>query len=222
MKKGIVLALLVSVIAVQTLYAQTSRPVQAADRNANLERLISQNYIAIRDLRSPILNYGGGQKQFDRLLEGFSAAFAKYLGDKFDEAHGLFIRNEQDIRDTAVEVAKRYQKDTDTLYSELIQIALKDRMGKSVTRNAVEIEMDLTSPNDFYLKNAAHLLKIGDQRLAENNPVEAIFYYRKSKQYIFQSYAEMGMKRENRFARDIADMHGEVYAAAEAGKVKEK
>ena len=221
MKTMIALALCAWFAMLSSVFPQTIRPVQPAAGNTNLERLISQNYIAIRDLRSPILNYGGGQKQFDQLLEGFSAAFAKYLSEKFDESYDLFVKNEREIKDAALQVAKKYQKDTDALYAELIQVALKDRMGKSVNRNTVEIEMDLTSPNDFYLKNAAHLLKIGDQRLAENNPVEAIFYYRKSKQYIFQSYTEMGLKHESRFARDLADMHGEIYAA-ESAKVKEK
>ena len=219
MKTGIVLALLISLSSAQQLYAQTTRPVSPA-KNAELERIISQSYISIRDLRSPILNYGGGQKQFDQLLEGFSAAFAKYLGEKFDEAADLFAKNERDIMTAATEIAKRYKKDTDELYSQLIKIALKDRMDKSVNRNTIEIEMDLTSPNDFYLKSAAHLMKMADLKLAEKNPIEAIFYYRKSKQYIFQSYTEMGMKHETRFARDLADMNGEIYA--DAGKVKEK
>jgi hypothetical protein len=220
MKNIMTLCMAAILLSAAPVFSQTSQPVQPKERKANLERLISQNYINIRDIRSPLINYGGGQKQHDQLLAGFSAAFSKYLAEKFDEAYTLFEKNNQDINDAAAQVAAKYQQDTDALYTQLVHIALKDRMGKSASRSTVEFEMDLSSSNDFYLKSAAHLLRIGDQKLAEKNPFEAIFYYRKSKQYIFQSYTEMGIKPDSRFTRDIADMHDEVYTGAE--KLKEK
>jgi len=195
-------------------------PPAAGDKAQYLDRLISQNYINIRDLRSSVINYGGGQQQFNVLLDGFSAAFAKYLSEQKEESAKLFEKNDTDIKNTASGLAKKYQKDTDDMYSQLIKIAVKDRMDKSINRNNVETEMDLSSPNDFYLKSAAHLMRIGDLRITENNPIEAIFYYRKSKQYIFQSYTEMGIAVEKRFDKDIADMRGEIYVPEEKKKTK--
>ena len=192
----------------------------AAEKIQYLDRLISQNYINIRDLRTSVINYGGGQQQFNVLLDGFSAAFAKYLSEQKEEASKLFEKNDKEIKNTAAVLANKYQKDTDELYSQLIKIAVKDRMGKSINRNNVETEMDLSSPNDFYLKSAAHLMRIGDQRVTEKNPIEAIFYYRKSKQYIFQSYTEMGIPVDKSFYKDIADMRGEIYDPQEKKKEK--
>ncbi|MGL4369103.1 MAG: hypothetical protein ACRCUT_05440, partial [Spirochaetota bacterium] len=189
MARKISFLVIVLLLAFPALAQNKKEPV-AGEKARYLDELISQNYINIRDLRPAVLNYGGGQHQFTLLLDGFSAAFAKYLSEQMDEASRLFEKNDADINAVASELAKKYQKDTDELYNQLIKTALKDKMGKSVTRNAVEIEMDLTSSNDFYLKSAAHLLRIGDQRITEKKPMEAIFYYRKCKQYIFQSYDE--------------------------------
>ncbi|MGL4369906.1 MAG: hypothetical protein ACRCUT_09590, partial [Spirochaetota bacterium] len=62
--------------------------------------------------------------------------------------------------------------------------------------------------------------RIGDQRITEKKPMEAIFYYRKCKQYIFQSYDEMGIAVDKKFDRDKADMRGEIYVPQEKKKEK--
>lgn len=222
MKKEMTLGMIALCMFFTPLTAQTSRTDSPRGKSNTLDRVISQNYINIRDLKTPMLNFGGGQKQFDRMLEGFSAAFAKYLSEKFEEASALFEENDKEIMDAAMQIAKKYQKDTDALYSLIVTASVRDRMGKSINRRNVEIEMDLTTPNDFYLQTAAHLMKIADQRITEKNPVEAIFYYRKSKQYIFQSFSETGIKPDGKYDRDVADMHGEIYAEAENKKEKDK
>jgi hypothetical protein len=193
------------------VYAQSAEYKLTDQQQRTLDNIISENYIGIRDLRIPLMNFGGGKEQYNKLVESFSNAFAKYMNENKVESMNLFKNSNKDINNTAVEIAKKYQKDANEIYEKGVRVVISNKFERSASANFVETGFNLSAPPDFYIKSAAQQLSIGNKHLADNEAIDSIYYFRRAKDFVFQCFNEIKYPIDDQYKKDIADNRGEQF-----------
>jgi len=181
-------------------------------------RLSYDNFKSIKLLYTAIVNYGGGQAEFDRLVDGYAEASALYFSHEYRKAADAFTKNEKDIREVAVKLSAKYKDDTTALNKAIISHNVKLRVRHSVDGKKTTEAM-LT---------ADKLIGLSSESLAKGNdfdvrvrPVQAIQLYRRSKDQSIQYYKVLGVKEvdgqkiDDRFEREKADNINKIYVAKE-------
>ena len=192
------------VINIFIAYAYTAGYTQSADTEKKyntqyntislIKRLSYENFKNIKLLRSAIMNYGGGEAEFQKLIDQYAEATALYFEDKTDEAASRFSENEREILKIAKKIAAEYQKDSSQF------------LNKAIKRNiqiAIQREVDGKERNEVmnkYLDNAKSALKkassiLDDYKYSNEKTsgsaqrlVTSIYYYRAAKQNLFLMY----------------------------------
>ncbi|HEY1405207.1 MAG TPA: hypothetical protein VF857_01235 [Spirochaetota bacterium] len=217
-----ILSLLV-VISCASVFAQdkqssTDKTNPLYDPVSVVLRLSYDNFKNIKILYTAVVNYGGGQAEFDRLVDGYAEASALYFSHDYRKAADAFTKNEKDIRDTAVKLAAKYRIDAEALNKATISHNVKLRIrysldGKKSTDAMVTAEKLINQSSESLAKGYDF-----DDRV---RPVQAIQLFRRSKEQSIQYYQVLGVKEldgqklSDRFERENADNRNKIYVAKE-------
>jgi hypothetical protein len=214
---------IIFVIACAPLFAQADP--DAKDKTNPLyepvsvvQRLSYDNFKNIKLLMTAVYNFGGGEAEFNKLVDGYAEASALYFSRDFEKAAVSFSKNEKDIRESAMKLAEKYKKDAETLNKEIIAYNVKIRVKQSI---------DGKKPTDGML-TADKLIEQGAESLSKANdayvrvrPAQAIGLYRRSKDNSINFWHVLDIKEYNgqnlaeRFAKDSADNKNKMYVAKE-------
>jgi hypothetical protein len=181
-------------------------------------RLSYDNFKNIKLLMTAIINYGGGQAEFDRLVDGYAEASSLYFSKDYKRAADAFAKNEKDIQEVALKLAEKYKADSEALNKEIISHNVKLRIktsvdGKRTTEGMMTAEKLIGESSESIAK--------GNDYLARTRPVQAVQLYRRSKDRAIQYYQALGIKEINgqkiaeRFERENADNKNKVYVSKE-------
>jgi hypothetical protein len=180
-----------------------------------VQTLMNNNYMNMKNLYVPIMNYGGGEKEFNTLLDSYSRGMTLYLHRRMTEAADLFKKNEAEIRTLAEKIAKKYREDTERLHALAIKMYIQAKIAKSMSDRSVETEVSQFTTGDIYINNASDSIRMANRYLESGRPVDAIVYYRQSKVYCFEAYDTYHVKLPNGYELDLADNGNLVFAGSE-------
>ncbi|MGL4369786.1 MAG: hypothetical protein ACRCUT_08970, partial [Spirochaetota bacterium] len=99
---------------------------------AVVQRLSYDNFKNIRLLTAAIMNYGGGEADFNRLVDGYAEASALYFSRDYKKAAVAFEKNQKDIDGVAMKLAEKYKQDADALNIETIKYNVRMKLAKSI------------------------------------------------------------------------------------------
>ncbi len=209
------------VLAPAALTAQDMRAENEAitkDPVYVIQTRINNNYMSLKKLYVPIRNFGGGEAEFNRLLDGYSIALALYLNGRVEEAGEHFARNESDIRAAADGLAKKYREQAERLHAETVKLHIASKMKKSLDGRTIEVEPSLYTSGDAWMENASDSLRLANRQIREGRPVEAIYYFRKAKDSCFEAIAAYRVEVPESYKIDRDDNRNVLYAGD--GKAK--
>jgi hypothetical protein len=188
------------------------------DSVAVVQRLSYDNFKNIKLLMTAILNFGGGEAEFNKLVDGYAEASSFYFSREYDKAAQAFAKNEKDIKEVAARLAEKYKKDATDLNKEIIKANVNIRVKQSVA-NKKPTDGMLTA--ELMLKHSSESISKANDELDRAHPVQAITLYRRSKENSITFYEAMEIKEANgqklneRFAREKADNMNKLYIAKE-------
>jgi hypothetical protein len=81
---------------------------------------LSMTTSRIRLLTTSIMNFGGGEAEFNRLVDKYAQATSYYFNREYDQSAKLFTENEREILNTAMKLGEQYKNDTITLQQKVI------------------------------------------------------------------------------------------------------
>jgi hypothetical protein len=188
------------------------------DSIAVVQRLSYDNFKNIKLLMTAIINFGGGEAEFNKLVDGYAEASSFYFSREYDKAAQAFAKNEKDIKEVATRLAEKYKKDATDLNKEIIKKNVTIRVKQSV---ADKKPTDGMLSAELILKHSSESISKANDELDRAHPVQAIALYRRSKDNSITFYEAMGIKESDgqklneRFARDKADNKNKLYIAKE-------
>lgn len=147
-----------------------------------ITRLSYENFKNIKLLVVPIMNFGGGKAEFDKLVNTYAKASALYFNKEMQEAMKTFQQNEDEIEETAKNLAKTYKERAGEMQKELIEYNIKLQIN-------LELQGETVNDSALLSMNQATeaLLKAND--FSERSmPIEAIKYYRIAKEKTIKYY----------------------------------
>jgi hypothetical protein len=196
-KRFLVMLLVINIFTVfNTGYTQNEEKKYNQQYNtvSLIKRLSYENFKNIKLLRSAIMNYGGGEAEFQKLIDQYAEATALYFEDKVEESAVKFSDNEREILKIAKKIALDYSKNSSQF------------LNKGIKRNiqiSIQLEVEGKERNivmDKYLDNAKAAIKKASAILEDykyttdktsgsaQRLVTSIYYYRASKQNLFLMY----------------------------------
>ena len=174
-----------------------------------IQKLSYDNFKKIKLLHAAIKNFGGGQAEFDKLVDVYAEASALYFQKEMLASANLFTKNKRDIDKMAMEIAKRYKEDTDKLHLAMIKMNIR----YNITR---DIEGKKPNPyNDRALGSASYAVQKASDYYVRTRPVHAIIYFRRAKSSCFDLYKILEMEIPDKFKRDMVDNKNKIYTAKE-------
>lgn len=215
MRKIFTLVLMASLIPV-SLFAQEQKEEPGYNRlyvpRSLIQRLSYENYRDIKLLNSAIINFGGGEAEFDRLIEGYADASTLYFANKIEGAATAFTKNEKDIRQAGLKVAAAYKQDAEKIHMDMIKLNIKTK-----------IKMELNGDQqhkaiDRVLAEANECMRLAEDNYERSRPATAIYYYRRAKEKCFEYYTLMNIPIPEEYQKHVVDNRNQIYVA----KVKEK
>lgn len=217
MAKGfrIILAFLLFVFFAQIAVAQIDPEDKEKEFNQLyqplnvVQRLSYDNFKKIKLLYASIANFGGGQAEFDKLVDMYAEASALYFQKKIIESANLFTKNEKEIDATAMRIAKQYKDETEKLHSDMIKINVKYKIKREIEKK------EANAYSDKELSIASQALEKASDYYVRSRPIDAINHYRRTKESCFLLYKVLGMPVPEKFEKDIADNKNQVYVAKE-------
>ncbi len=164
-----------------------------------VKRLSYENFRNIRLLRTAILNYGGGEAEVQKLVDQYAEASALYFQDKVLESAEKYMENERDIFKVAQKIAKSYHDDTVAFLKKGIKRNIKITLEREVGGKHADEVMNKYLNNARYATKRANSI-YDDFKYVNSNKsgppayklITAIYYYRLSKQNLFQMYNAYG------------------------------
>jgi hypothetical protein len=206
----------ISAIIISTaVFAQEGEKIESNPLNepiAVVKRATYDNFKSIKLLHTSIMNFGGGEAEFDKLVNEYAEASSMFFQDNIPESANIFIKNEKNIQAVALKLAQKYKEDTETLLKDITIINVKNNINLSLKGEKPNATADVLALNgSFGLKKATDYLN-------RSMPVEAIYYYRRAKENCFKYYEAIGKPLPDRFKKDIVDTHNKVYVAREKEK----
>lgn len=204
-----------AIIISTSIFAQEAEKTESGSLYEPLEvvrRATYDNFKSIKLLHTAIMNFGGGEAEFDRLVNEYAEASSMYFQDNIPESANIFTRNEKNIQAVALKLAQKYKEDTETLFRDITAINVKNNINLSLKGEKANVTADtLASNSGFGLRKA-------NDYFNRSRPVEAIYYYRRAKENCFKYYEVIGKPLPDRFKKDIADSQNKVYVAKEKEK----
>ncbi len=152
---------------------QGSQP--ASDPIEIINRLSYENFRDIKILTPAIMNYGGGEEQFDLLVKTYSEASSLYFAKEYEKSAKKFQENEKQIREVATELAKKYQEDTQSLQEDILNKDVKEKI-----KSELSGEEHNPSKEKVISQSAAAIAQANDF-FVRVRPIQAIEYYRISR-----------------------------------------
>lgn len=177
-----------------------------------MQNRINDGYMNLKKLYVPIRNFGGGEAEYNRLLDGYSVALALYLRGRVEEAGEHFARNESEIRAAADSLAKKYREQAERLHAETVKLHIASKMKKSLDGRTIEVEPSRYTSGDTWMENASDSLRLANRQLSEGRPLEAIYYFRRAKDSCFEAIAAYRLAVPKRYAVDRDDNRNILYA----------
>lgn len=243
MKKGFLLfvtALFLGTMGGEVFAQSKTEPARAFNRLYEplpvVMRLSYENFKNIKLLNAAILNYGGGEGEFDRLVEDYAEASSLYFRNEFVASANKFTENEKNIQESATKIAGKYREATEKLQKDVIKMKIKASMKMALANNA---KMSVHPAAEKAIMDGGYALSQANDFLARSRPMTAIYYYRRAKESFFvvynvlekqykdQSEVATGMRKENdaryytqeakkyslpaEYQRDIADNRNRVF-----------
>ncbi len=192
-------------------YDKRSVPIQI------VKRLSYENYRDIKLLYTAIVNYGGGEAEFDKLVEEYAEASALFFSNKIVESANMFTRNERNIAAAAYKLAAQYKADVSKLHDDVVRMKVKAGIKMSLKGAAMHGALDKV------VADASHAFQRANDLEVRKRPIDAIFYYRMAKRNYFQGYdivngqfVELATKTSNKNDKDY------LLKLAESYKIPEK
>ena len=185
---------------------------------AVVQRLSYDNFKNIKLITVAVMNYGGGDAEFNRLVEGYAEATALYFSHDYKKAADAFTKNEKDIQEVSLKLAAKYKQDSETLNKEIIKRNVTIRVMKSVKAEK-PTDADMTA--EKFISQAAESIAKANDAYVRVRPVPAINLYRRAKLQCIAYYDVLGVKEVNgqklsdRFERDQADAKNKIYVSKE-------
>jgi hypothetical protein len=188
------------------------------DSVAVVLRLSYDNFKNIKLLYTAIMNYGGGQAEFDRLVDNYAEASALYFSHDYKKAADAFTKNEKDIKETAIRLAAKYRQETEKINKAIIAHNVKLRIRASLDSKKTTDNM---MTGDKLISQSSEALAKGIEFQERVRPVQAIQLYRRSKEQSITYYQVIGVKEldgqklSDRFERELADNKNKIYVSKE-------
>lgn len=174
-----------------------------------VQKLSYDNFKRIKLMYTSIMNFGGGDQEFDKLVNDYAEATGFYFQKNMIESANRFTKNEKDITDIAMRIAKKYKEDTEVLYNELIKKNIRFNIKRDIEKK------EMNPYNDKTLSGASFALEKANDFYLMTRPVEAIAHFRKAKESCFQLYEILGEKVPEQYKKDIVDNRNQVYESKE-------
>ena len=185
---------------------------------AVVQRLSYDNFKNIKLLTVAIINYGGGEAEFNRLVDSYADASALYFSRDYKKAADAFTKNEKEIQEVALKLSAKYKQDAEALNNEVIKHSVRTRIMKSVQGTKAS-DADLAA--EKLMTQASESIGKANDLHVRVRPAQAIAQYRRGKEQCIQYYETLGIKELNgqklsdRFERDRKDVKNKIYVAKE-------
>ncbi len=170
-----------------------------------IKRLSYDNFKRIRMLHSAIMNYGGGEQEFDRLVDTYAEASALYFQNRIIDSANMFSRNEKDINKVSQKIAEIFKNDTDKLHTDIIKMGVKYNIRMSLE------EKKPTPVAEKLLSRASFGLQKANDLFVRSRHIKAIFFFRRAKDHCFQMYNLLEIPLPEKFKKDQIDNQNKVY-----------
>jgi len=168
MRKGILALFL---LGFATVFAQ----ITDRDPKEVIRRLSYENFKNIRMLETAIMNYGGGEEEFDKLVKTYSEASSLYFVKDYEQSAKKFEENEKQIRETAKNIAEKYKAETESWQKEIFEKEVKNRISDSL-----QGKPDNKVTEKYIGQSAESIIRANDY-FDRVRPVQAIGMYRLSR-----------------------------------------
>lgn len=184
-------------------------PSGGANPHSVVKKLTIDNFRAIKELYYAIMNFGGGETEFSRLVSGYAAATSKYFAKEYDASAAAFKENEKDITETGMTIAGKYKESSSKMHRDIIEIhtkyviklSLNDKKADPALEKLLnEASESIAKANDFYIRK---------------KPVKAIELYRRAKERIFVYYDAIKQPLPEEYEKDKKDNSHELYVSKE-------
>jgi hypothetical protein len=202
-------------------------------------KLSYENFKYIKLLHTAIMNFGGGEDEFDKLVDEYAEASALYFRQNYIESAVKFMINERKIYKLAMKIAKKYQEETNKINNEVIKLRTKTAFKMVLSKKNITIHQGV----DSAISDGAYTLAKGNDKILSYRPVDAILLYRRAKERFFNVYAvieyqykTMAGKAQSRsdmryfdkeseryflperYSRDVADNQNRIYDSSNSEK----
>lgn len=174
MKKGFVISLFTALTLSFLAFAQA---VDGPDHLAKdvIKRLSYENFKNIKLLTAAIFNYGGGEGEFDKLVQSYSEASSLYFSREYERSAKKFQENELEIREMAMNIAKIYREDSEAMQKEIIERDVRTRISKSLAGKKTN------ESKKKMMSQSTAAISLGKDYYERTRPVKAIETYRIAK-----------------------------------------
>lgn len=147
-------------------------------------RLSYENFRNIKLLNAAIVNFGGGDEEFDRLVDEYAEASSLYFRNDYVLSANKFTENERNINRTADKIARKYKELTEDLDQKTIKMKIRASFRLSLSGRKIETH----AAADEAMRDGGYSLNKANDLLARSRPVESIYFYRRAKEKHFQVY----------------------------------
>ncbi len=202
---SLIIPLLIMTLATVSAQEQKKEFNELYKPTSVIKRLSYDNFKKIRMLHSAIMNYGGGEQEFDRLVDTYAEASALYFQNKIMDSANMFTRNEKDINEVSRKIAEIFKNDTDKLHNDIIRMGVKYK---------IKMSLEEKEPNpvaERLLSGASFGLQKANDFFVRSRPIKAIYYFRRAKDHCFQMYNLLEIPLPEKFKRDQIDNQNKVY-----------
>ncbi len=147
-------------------------------------RLSYENFRNIKLLNAAIVNFGGGEDEFDRLVDEYAEASSLYFRNEYILSANKFTENEKNIAQVAEKIARKYKEITEDINRKTIKMKVKAEFRFALLGR----KGDLHPAIDEAMRNGGFSLNKANDLFARNRYIDAIYFYRRSKQQNFKVY----------------------------------
>ena len=242
MAKGVKLILAALIIIGGSVFGQAQDKERMSGEYVPLSvvhRLSYENFRDIKLLHTAIINYGGGEEEFDKLVEEYAEAVSLYFRNEYEPSAKKFKENEKNILEVAKRIAEKYKQDTEKIQNEVIKIKTKAALKIALAKKDYRMHPAI----DAAVTDGSYTLAKANDFNVRTRPIDAIAYYRRAKERYFKVFSifeaqlrelsDRSTKRSDvkfyereankyrlpeKYNRDLADNQNSVYQGGEGGK----
>lgn len=214
LRRGVIFLLIL--FASTVLHAQEAEPKkefnELYDPVSVIKRASYDNFKNIKLLHAAIINFGGGEAEFDGLVNEYAEASALYFRESMIESANLFTKNERSINTVAAKIAQKYKEESEALHTELIKTHVRNNI-------TLSLKGEKTNPTaDLLITNAGFGIRKANDYLVRSKPVDSIYYFRRAKENCFKFYETIGQPVPDKFKKDMIDNQNRIYSSKEKEK----